>query len=244
MVDNSGSTATSNKSVGTDPNFTYRALAVQSFLNTYGNGIANNISYSYSFFSGNPISYDLSQSQFEDYPSMPFFNATILESALSAFENASPSLSGSGTNYQNAFGGSVEVSTSKGGVQSYAADGLQTLIANDMAANPNENYIVVFMSDGQPNAGSYTTQSDLKTMVGSFVSGFGKNSAGQNKVTVSTVYFGPEVTSSADTADQNGIDILSAMATAGGGQFVNARLSTNFTIDQAIPGTCSASGGQ
>jgi hypothetical protein len=171
---------------------------------------------------------------------MPFFNASTLTSALSAFETTSSSVSGSGTNYQNAFSGSTTVSNSKG-VQSYAADGLQTLIANDMTANADENYIVVFMSDGQPNAGSYTTQSSLSSMIGGFVNSFGVNGLGQNRVTVSTVYFGPEVTSSSDTTDKNGIAILSAMAQAGGGQFVNARLSTSFTIDQAIPGTCSAS---
>jgi hypothetical protein len=137
-------------------------------------------------------------------PGTEFGNAADTMTALAAFQ----SLSGSAgtTNYGAAFAQ------------------LTNLINADGPGANGENYVVVFMSDGQPkdqgNAGTeqLNNVSSLVTQLVSLLPG---------QITVSTVYFG-------SPSDSQSEANLQAMATAGSGQFVDTNATTQFSIDNLI----------
>jgi hypothetical protein len=206
MMDNSGSTAT------TDPNHDYRVKTVQQFLQNYGSH--TNLTYSFGYFSGTTaVEYDDHTSRFVASPTTPFGNASSLSAALTAYQAIAP---GGSTPYHAAF------------------TSLQNLVAQDEAAGNNENYVVVFMSDGMPTdiTGNVTTA--INTMVNNLRAQVQMN--GVSLLTVSSVYFGPE-------NDPSAIANLTNMASVGNGQFVDTnQLTSELQINDVInvPGSCSS----
>jgi hypothetical protein len=162
MMDNSGSTAT------TDPSHTYRVKTVQTFIQNYGSH--TNLTYSFGYFSGTTAQeYDSTKSAFEITPTTAFGNSDFLTAALTAYENIKPD---GHTPYSAAF------------------TSLQTLAEKDVAAGSKENYVVVFMSDGMPTDISGNVASGIITLVDQLRTTVQSN--GKSLLTVSSVYFGPE----------------------------------------------------
>jgi hypothetical protein len=205
MVDNSGSTAT------TDPAHTYRVKTVQDFIAAYGSH--TNLTYSFGYFSGTTAKeWDGSNSSFQSTATTPFGNSAVLSSALTQYEGFAP---GGSTPYSAAFAS------------------LNHLVQQDEAAGTHENYVVVFMSDGQPTDISGNIVTGINTMVDSLRTAVQANGS---LLTVSAVYFGPET-------DQTAINNLGAMSTEGQGQFVDTNLLTSsLQINDVItvPGTCTS----
>lgn len=202
MVDNSGSTDTS------DPKEVYRVKALQTFIAQYGS--KTNFTYGMGMFATAAIMYDVKQKAFASSPASPFGVTADLSNALTIFETTKTQ---SGTGYGAAFAA------------------LQTAILSDVTAASQLNYVVVFMSDGQPT----DLKSPVDTSIIGLVDGLRNTVKGKGGlVTVSSVYFGPE-------SDSTSIDHLTTMATEGKGQFVDAnKLAANsFAIDDVItvPGT-------
>jgi len=203
MVDDSGSTAT------TDPNQYYRVTVLKNFLADYSSKA--NFSYNFGWFSDSSVEWDTKSSSFVSSPVSPMGNANDLSNALTAFEAIGPQ---SGTNYKTAF------------------SGIEAVIGNVAQVGDGWNYIVVFMSDGQPGDLGSTAASELsgsKTLadnLNSYVTAFG------SKSTLSTVYFGAE-------SDSNSIANLSGMASEGGGQFVDTNKVTDLSISDIITIPCN-----
>jgi hypothetical protein len=218
MVDNSGSTAT------TDPNCKYRCSTLESFISSYGSN--TDLSYSFSYFASDVTEWDMSSLAFLSSGTNslhPFGNAAGLTKAVTYFsKHISP---GGDTGYGEAF------------------SSLQTIISNDEAAGNTENYVVLFMSDGQPTdltcSSGNGQQNDcvatgaITTLVKDLLQTASAN--GQSQATVSAVFFG-------SASDTDSVTNLSTMASVGGGQFVNTNVNSNIVINDIItvPG-CSAS---
>jgi hypothetical protein len=200
MVDDSDSTNT------TDPSNSKRVTTIQNFLNTYAS--KTNLTYSYNFFGTNPSTYSTSSHAFGNTTSANIFGtvADMAGSSNSALNEFLTIGSVGNTNYSAAF------------------TRMQSIIQGDMLNNANENYVVVFMSDGQPTDQGSSANSQISgiTSITSSLMGL----AASGRITVSTVYFGAP-----DSQAQNN---LSTMATLGSGQFVNTNVTTNFSIDNLI----------
>ena len=162
MVDNSGSTAT------TDPNHDYRVKTVQQFIQNYGSH--TNLTYSFGYFGGTSAKeFDDNTNRFVSTATVPFGNATSLSTALTDYEALSPS---GNTPYSAAF------------------TSLQSVVSQDEALGITENYVVVFMSDGMPTDISGNVTTAIDGMVNNLRNQVQAN--GVSLLTVSTVYFGPE----------------------------------------------------
>lgn len=214
MVDNSGSTAT------TDPGQHYRDITVQDFLQQYQ--AKTNFTYFFGWFSGIDANIwdDPAQTWDVNTAQAPFGGPTALSDALSAYQQIPP---GGSTPYNAAFAS------------------ISGAIQTDEAAGNHWDYVVVFMSDGMPTDLGYLSgsSSDIAALDAELVGIVNnlKATAAQNgtsKLTLSTVYFGPE-----GNADPGAIEHLQDMATAGNGQFVDTNLTTNLQIADLItvPGT-------
>ena len=109
-----------------------------------------------------------------------------------------------------------------------AIDAVQTMISED-STTTQWNYVLVFMSDGQPTDINSPAAQNLKSMVHSL-----QASAQLHKglLTVSTVLFDP----AHDWGYQDSINNLAAMASEGKGQFVDTnKISTgSLQIDDLI----------
>ncbi len=162
MVDNSGSTAT------TDPTHNYRTKTVQNFLASYGTH--TNLTYSFGYFSGTTAQgWDMGQSKFMHPASTAFGNSAGLSSALTKYETISPS---GNTPYSAAF------------------TALQNEVQADELSGVKQNYVVVFMSDGMPTDISGNIDTGIIAMVDQLRTKVQAN--GTSLLTVSSVYFGPE----------------------------------------------------
>jgi hypothetical protein len=167
MVDNSGSTAT------TDPAHDIRVKTVQSFIQNYGTH--TNLTYSFGYFSGTTAKeYDGHTSTFDSVPTVPFGNSSFLTSALNLYSTYAP---GGSTPYTAAF------------------NSMQSVVQEDETAGTRENYVVVFMSDGMPTDITGNQPSAIITMVDHLRTTVQNDST--SLLTVSAVYFGPENDASA-----------------------------------------------
>jgi hypothetical protein len=189
MMDNSGSTDV------TDPDKYYRVKTVKDFLQTYST--KQNFSYSFAWFSDTAKVVQSNPFKVVSTTTQPFGDASFLSQALTTYSTYS---NGGGTQYFVAF------------------NTLQSMIINDATAASQWNYVIVFLSDGQPT--DVQTNDQLTTAVNSLKATI---AAKGHLLTMSTVYFGP-ASGSDPTADQ-AISRLTAMAQAGNGQF----LDTNQT---------------
>ena len=105
---------------------------------------------------------------------------------------------------------------------------VQGAIQQDEAAGNKFNYVMVFMSDGMPTDLSGSVDNDIAKLV----QGLDTAAAGNGSlITISSVYFGP--------ADPSASEHLQAMATDGGGQFLNTNNGGSILISDIItvPGT-------
>jgi hypothetical protein len=162
MVDNSGSTAT------TDPNHDYRVSTLQQFIQNYGTH--TNLTYSFGYFSGTTAQeYDDVHSQFVSSPTVPFGNSSFLSAALNTYESFAP---GGSTPYNAAF------------------NSVEHIVQLDEAAGSTQNYVLVFMSDGMPTDITGNVQTAITGMVNTLRTDVESN--GTSLLSVSTVYFGPE----------------------------------------------------
>lgn len=182
MVDDSGSTNT------TDPSKKYRVQTLQQFIHDYGGN--SNLSYTFSYFSGiTAMEFDMTSRAFtQRLAADPVGNSGELSTALLSYEALK---SDGNTPYKAAF--------------TSLAD---TVRADENAGN-KQDYVVVFMSDGQPT--DISGAANLNALVTSLKTAAAANGS---DLLLSTVYFGPAT----DTAS---IANLSGMAKAGGGQFVD-----------------------
>jgi len=182
MVDDSGSTNT------TDPSKKYRVQTLQQFIRDYGGN--SNLSYTFGYFSGTTaMEYDMSSNKFtNDVSADPTGDSSELAKALQSYEALS---SGGNTPYKAAFTSLTD-----------------TVKADENAGN-KQDYVVVFMSDGQPT--DISGAANLNGLVTSLKTAA---SANGSDLLLSTVYFGPE-TDSASIAN------LTGMAKTGSGQFVD-----------------------
>jgi hypothetical protein len=216
MVDDSGSTFSGAGGVGTDPNYTHRVDTVQSFIASYGQ--KTNITYSYSYFGSDVYSWDYTSGAY----------------VLGGSGTAKGDLPLNGAIPANPFGDGANTLTAMAAFEKFGSDGstnyggamqqVVDIINADNPASNSQSYVVIFMSDGQPtDLGSQAqelanVQSLVTQMAGYVPSG---------RFTFSTVYFGSE----ADTQSQAN---LKGMATAGGGQFVDTNVTTQYSIDSLI----------
>jgi hypothetical protein len=196
MVDDSGSTAS------TDPNDVNRVATVQAFLTKYSS--KTNLTYSYAFFGTNSEAWSVSSNSFTASSADVFGTAANAEAALNKFVTLPTAGT---TNYEAAF------------------FQIETILQADNAATNNDNYVVIFMSDGQPKDLGNSASDQINGISGIAANLLGSTAAG--RITLSTVYFGPN----SDTQSENN---LSTMATLGGGQFINSNVTTSYSIDNLI----------
>jgi len=197
MIDNSGSTNT------TDPNHYYRVKTIQDFLANYGSH--TNLTYSFGYFSGTTSpEYDMVQNKFKSSTLNIFGNATGLSSALTKYESTSSS---GNTPYSAAFAA------------------LNSEVTADEQAGTKQDYVIVFMSDGQPTDINGNVASGIISMVDQLRLSVQNN--GSSLMTVSSVYFGPE-------NDNISIGNLQTMANEGQGQFVDTNINGTLSIHDLI----------
>lgn len=199
MVDNSGSTEE------TDPNQDYRVETMNRFLAQYG--LRTNLTYGFGYFADSAYVYDTNEARFRtSSANAPFGNARQTENALSIYHRSIPPEGGTG--YGAAF------------------DAIRGAIAKDQASGVAQDYVVIFMSDGQPT----DLYGDIPAQIRSQVDSLKRTAqAGGRSLTVSSVYFGPR-------SDSTSIRNLKTMATQGAGQFVdtNSLGSGGLVIDDLI----------
>jgi len=205
LVDNSGSTK------ATDPHQYYRSQVLKIFLQQYGN--KQNLTYLYGFFSGTKAYFfDSAIGGFHSVGNLPFGPAVDLTTALNTFNLIPPS---GNTPYKAA----LQLATQS--------------IQNDLQQGSKvKNYILIFMSDGEPT--DVSNQPSLPGNLQDLVQkAMALIQAAGGTLTLSTVYFnGANVAADASN--------LQLMAQIGGGQFVNTNLNPNLTINDLItvPGQC------
>ena len=185
----------------TDPSKNYRIAAIKKFLANYGSH--TNLTYGFGYFSGTTgYMYDATKATFASSATNAFYSSSGLTTALTAYS----SIANSGnTPYKAAF------------------NALSSAISSDANTN-SSNYVVVFLSDGAPTDLSSNMDADIATLVkslNSVVLGKGR------LLTVSTVYFGPEK----DTAAQSHLEL---MADGGNGQYVDANGSGSLEVEDII----------
>ncbi len=206
MVDNSGST------LQTDPSQFFRVQTIQNFLAKYS--AKKNFTYSFGFFATDTFLFDVQNQNFKNVSSLNqlpkaiFGDSHDLANALATYSRISPD---GETNY------------------ALALSRIQSVILQDEIPKIPWNYVIVFMSDGQPTDINSPAAQNLKSMVHSL-----QASAQLHKglLTVSTVLFDP----ANDWGYQDSINNLAAMASEGKGQFVDTnKISTgSLQIDDLI----------
>ncbi len=205
MLDNSGST---NQ---TDPSQAIRVQTIQKFNADYGG--KSNLTYYLGYFMGTTASmFNMLDARFENgLASNAIGNSAQLTTALTAYDAVPPN---GNTPYKAAF------------------NSIEGTIKADIATGAKQDYVVVFMSDGQPTDIASPVTTNLNSLVNSLKSVASGASAG---LSLSTVYFGP-------ATDTTSISNLQGMATLGGGQFVdtNKLAAGGLVINDIIniPGTC------
>jgi hypothetical protein len=176
--------------------------------NFINNNLADaNLSYSLTYFTAvsKEPSYDFSSKAFSTSASMPFGNASQALGAVTDFETAFAKITGNGTDYE------------------YALSAVTALVTADNTANPGKySYVIVFMSDGEPNQGA-DTSSAIDPLVVNLI-----KLVGPTRMTLSSVYFSNKPNTSDETLIDN-------MAAAGNGQYVNGD-NANLNLNQMIQG--------
>ncbi len=210
MVDNSGSTAT------TDPNQIIRVQTIKNFLSKYSS--KKNLTYGIGYFSDDTFIFNTSTRQFEDVtqsgkmPKNVFGDSDDSMRALSVLHDVDPIGS---TNYRSAL------------------SAIHSMISNDPKSNSNWNYILVFMSDGQPSDIADPVISNLQSLIDSVTDA---SVAHGGLTTTSMVLFDPAADAQYFSSAQN----LKAMADRGKGQFfdINKSPASGLVIDDiiSIPG--------
>jgi hypothetical protein len=206
MVDNSGST------LQTDPSQFFRVQTIQNFLAKYSS--KKNFTYSFGYFGTDTFLFDVQNQKFKNVasvnqvPKMTFGNSNDLAKALSLYSGIQPD---GETNY------------------ALALSRIQSMILQDEILKTPWNYVLVFMSDGQPTDLNTPAAQNLRVMIRSL-----QGSAQQHRgfLTVSTVLFDP----ASDWGYFDSVNNLSAMADEGKGQFVDTnKISTgSLQIDDII----------
>ncbi len=193
MVDNSGST------LDTDLNQIIRAQTIENFLTKYG--AKTNFSYSFGFFDDDTYVFNIANQKFvnatrKGLPPNVFGDSGDLAQALRLFSKVRGF---GGTNYGQ------------------AVDAVKDMINQDHKSKISWNYVLVFMSDGQPSDISAPVAEHLKSMIELVMNAAVKRSA---LATASMVLFDPAEDAQYASSKRN----LSAMAEQGKGQFFD----TNF----------------
>ncbi len=193
MVDNSGST------LDTDPNQQIRVQTIRNFIAKYG--MKANFTYSFGFFSDDTYFYNTSTKKFIDVSrsgisSIKFGASGDLVNALNSFNQIDGF---GGTNYSPALGA------------------VSKIISQDPASKENWNYIVIFMSDGQPSDILDPVIDHLKSLVDLVTVAAHSHKA---LATMSTVLFDPIHDSQYPSSSDN----LKYLAKQGKGQYFD----TNF----------------
>jgi hypothetical protein len=197
---NEGSAGCTLGSNCTDAGKVMRAGSISRFFTHYGN--RSNFNWSFETFQGTGANALISSAA-----GMPTFSdATSMQNAIITFKSEPDS---GGTPYMAA----LNLAT--------------TTIANDpdLNAGTNPQYIVVFMSDGQPDAGdtASTILSQVQTIVG----------MRPGKITFNTVYYG--------TGDATAAGLLQSMSQVGKGNFLNTSVNPtglDFEIDDLVQVPC------
>lgn len=196
MVDNSSSTDTS------DPGNVFRVKTVEAFMSEYGK--KGNLTYSFGYFSHDPVAFNPANLSFGPLSSSPFGTAAQELKALEAFQ-------GLGTEYGTAY--------------SKAFSALSDTVAKDFASHSDQSYIVIFMSDGNPTDLGKDAATKIKSLVSTL-----RNSAvngGKSMVSVSSVYFGP-------ASSVGRIANMQTVSNEGDGLFLDTNVSTAFTLESLI----------
>ncbi len=161
MVDNSGSTAT------TDPSQIYRVDTLRKFIGDYGN--RPNLSYGFGYFADDAYIYDVNSGDFTmNAATTPIGTVAQITNALNVYHGSIPPVGGTG--YAAAFAA------------------LEGAIARDEASGVTDDYAVVFMSDGQPTDLSGNVLTWIRTHTAGLKSAAAAN--GKSHLILSTVYFG------------------------------------------------------
>ncbi len=205
MVDNSGST------LDTDPDQLIRVQTIKNFIKKYGDKV--NFTYSFGFFSSDTYIFNIETQKFiniqmKGMPRSVFGNSHDLSQALNAFGK----LDGSGdTNYAPAL------------------TAVKDMISQDSLGKSPWNYILIFMSDGQPSDISEPVAENLKRKIEQLAVVAEKNS---RSITTSTVLFDPLDDSQYFSSAEN----LKAIAGSGKGQFFDTNFppSGGLAIDDII----------
>ncbi len=190
MVDNSGST------LETDPSQLVRVQTIRDFLAKYQSKI--NFTYSFGYFSDETSVFNTTTQKFQSssVPQNVFGTAVDIAQALKLFTKVSPN---GATNYEPAL------------------TAVQSMIVQDPHVSTPWNYVLIFMSDGQPtdiNDPVVPTLEGLVTNVLNAATSHG------DFATSSMVLFDPID----DPQYRSSLVNLSSMATKGKGQFFD----TNF----------------
>lgn len=146
-------------------------------------------------------------------------------SALIGFTAAQPAFTVNPTIMQTAINNFFSVVD--GGETPYVAalNLAKTALLNDSVRSAQTKWVIVFLSDGRPNPD--VDQNTLNAKVGEILGAIPR------QVSFNTVYYG--------TPDATAVSRLQAMATAGGGKFVNTNNNgRSFPIEDVItiPGVC------
>ncbi len=193
----------SGSTKGDDGKASIRAQTMLDFLSA--NASQTNLSYSFSFFSAGFSMYDFLTPSWESQqvafsePTQAFGSQTQAVTAVNSFVSLfnAGKINGSGTNYQEAF------------------QSIQSAIAADFAKDPKASYVVIFMSDGEPNMGPSTVDT-IDPLVTSLM-----NSVGPGHISVSTVYFWTGSPTPLETS------IMQNIASTGQGQFLSVGTTNN-----------------
>jgi hypothetical protein len=206
VVDTSGSNFGGNdgRAIATDPLKTYRYSTLKTFID----GHANNPQISYGFITFQATVAQALINNGGD-PTQPIFTSDLptVYKALTTFDQA---VDQGATPYK----ASLQL----------ASQAIATDLANGAAANTQ--YSVVFISDGAPTdyGDPVSTTSALTDVQTVFLSA--------PRVSVSTVYYGPE----ADQIDYSAVTLLQAMAKQGQGVFMDTNSSGSATaLDSVVP---------
>ncbi len=156
-------------------------------------------------------------------------SAWVYDVSSSYFTSSVSQPFGSSSSAQQALNYYDQIAASGSTPYNAAFSALSKILTAD--AGGTADYSVIFLSDGAPtdlNAPYISSASTLVTQLVTQAKSLGKS------LNFSTVFFGPNN----ETEAQN---ILSAMATMGGGQYVNSNSSFDIQIDEVLTVTnCSS----
>ena len=210
MVDASGSTTSD------DLNASVRGQSALNFLQA--NIDRQNLSYSYSYFASDLHAWDFASSSFvainsstHSVPNQIFGSAAQTHLAVDKFVNGFKIFANAFSLFGSLPAGALAVNSNSTNYD-IAFQLLKAEVLADRAANPNSNYAIIFMSDGQPNDGQNISSSDINAnLVQPLMA-----AAGPGHLTISTVYFNTQAMN--DPTEQA---LMASIAAAGSGPAIN-----------------------